>query len=62
MTILEIILTGILWTAYGAFAAYQSRESIGNEEGLIALYFIYIICSPIVFLIKAIYGVFKEYK
>ncbi len=61
MTNLEAILIMIVWVGYGIFAAYQSDNTI-SEENKVAQYFFYAILSPIVFICKALYGAFKTYK
>ena len=53
------ILLAIIWIGYGAFAAYQSRDHYGYDHGL---YFLYITCSPIIFILKCLYGAFKTYN
>lgn len=62
MTALEIILIVILWVGYGAFATYQTKDLDLDEENVFVWFFIYIIFSPIVFVVKALYGAFKKYR
>ena len=59
MTILECILTTIIWIAYGVFAAFQEKDSTNNL--VLEKYIVFIILSPVVFICKALYGAFKEY-
>jgi len=60
MTNLEITLIAIIWIGYGVFAVYQSKDL--EDSVVVPLFGVYIIFSPIVFIIKALYGVFKQYK
>lgn len=70
MTTLEIILTAIIWIAYGVFAAYQTEESASNvltesykkDNVATVSLFIIIIFSPIVFIGRAVIGIFKKYS
>lgn len=71
MTTLEIILIIIIWIAYGVFAAYQTEEGSSNVltvsyyerefDSTISL-FLMIIFSPIVFIVRALIGIFKRYS
>lgn len=50
MTTYEIITTIIIWVAYGIFAAYKSKE---RDDTIL-----FIIFSPLVFVIRCLLGAF----
>ncbi len=62
MTILEYILISIIWVGYGIFAGYQDKSFTDDDNEKIAIYIVFILFSPLVFIIKALYGAFKEYN
>lgn len=61
MTTLEIILIAVVWMGYGAFAGMQTKITIRCSDK-IALEIFFLIFAPIIFVLKAMYGAFKEYK
>jgi hypothetical protein len=61
MTHLELVLTAIIWIAYGAFAAYQTGDD-DDEVMFDWIYPYYIIFAPGVLICKALYGIFKKYR
>lgn len=59
MTTLEIVLIVLVWLGYGLFAAYQSKGLQFKDNWQ---WFAYPLLAPLVFVIKALYGLFKVYK
>lgn len=57
MTTLEIILTAIIWIAYGVFCTKQIED-----DPIFKHYVIFIIGAPLVFIIRIMYGAFGELK
>lgn len=62
MTLLEEALIAVIWVGYGAFAAYQTENIEKDFLMIIYFYSVYMVCSPIVFIIKAFHGATKKYK
>lgn len=60
MTILEIILLGVLWIAYGVFSFYQSEgNKVTLDDGMDVLsLIILIVISPLVLVVRIFLGVF----
>mgnify|MGYP003629813017 CR=1 FL=1 len=65
MTILEIILFVALWICYGVYVSkhtnfdnWDSSDSFTNSMGT----FVSIVFAPFIFIIRAIKGIFKDYK
>lgn len=60
MTILAITLGAILWVVYGVFVAKQAVDSnnfIGDE---VEEYVMDIVGAPIIFVSRAIVGIFRQ--
>jgi len=64
MTDLEYLLIIIIWIGYGGFSTYQQKDVIDKDDGadVILLLILFIALSPLVFIIKSLYGAFKEYN
>jgi hypothetical protein len=60
MTTLEIILLAILWVIYGLFTAYQITNEEDSDDVIIGIYFLLILLSPIVLIIRIIIGIFHS--
>lgn len=62
MTILEIILIGVLWVAYGVFSTYQSwgnTFSLDDNEGVFEL-ILGIILAPVILVVRIFLGIFHK--
>lgn len=70
MTQLEIILIIIIWVTYGLyslrntkFLAEEWKEDFEDMEFRVFLMsLLYIVFSPILFILKCLYGAFKKYE
>lgn len=62
MTNLEIVLLGVIWVAYGYFAAFQTKGKENKPDEGFVYYMGYIILSPLIMAVKAVYGILKEYE
>lgn len=62
MITIEIVLIGVLWVMYGVLSAIQDKSTNFNDsDGEFWKFVCHIIFSPIIFVGKALYGVFKPY-
>lgn len=62
MTILEIILIGVLWVAYGVFSTYQSEGNkipLDDAEDVLNLILAMII-APLILVVRIFLGIFHK--
>lgn len=62
MTILEIILIGVIWVAYGVFSVYQDEDNplpIVDADDLMVLV-LGIVLSPLILVVRIFVGIFHK--
>jgi hypothetical protein len=62
MTILEIILIGVLWVAYGVFSVYQeggNKIPLDDADDLMVLV-LGIVLSPLILVVRIFVGIFHK--
>jgi len=62
MTILEIVLIAIVWVNYGLYAFTKTTFRDEEHEYPFGYNVFFIMGAPIVFIMRAVYGAFKEYE
>lgn len=61
MELITIILIAVVWVMYGVLSAIQDKSDTAKEDEGFWKFVVHIIFSPIIFIGKALYGVFKPY-
>jgi hypothetical protein len=61
MTTLEIILTAVVWIAYGLFNAYQvDEDDFEFNRDTAILYLIIIALAPSILVVRIVLGIFSS--